>query len=64
MVTVVIDISIIMFFIIALVAVRKNALYEIDYGKSNFLYLLVIITSVICIILLFILPNVFQIAEL
>lgn len=33
MVTLVIDISIIMFFIIALVAVRKNALYEIDYGK-------------------------------
>lgn len=63
MVTVVIDISIIIFFIITLVAVRKNALYEKDYGKSNFLYLLVIITSVICIILLFVLPNVFQIAD-
>ena len=49
-----------MFFIVALVATYENHLYSITYGRNSFLGILVIISSLVAMVLMFIAINVFQ----
>ena len=49
-----------MFFLVALVATYENHLYSITYGRNSFLGILVIISSLVAMVLMFIAINVFQ----
>ncbi len=49
-----------MFFIVALVATYENHLYSITYGRNSFLGILVIISSLVAMVLMFIAIYVFQ----
>ena len=49
-----------MFFIVALVATYENRLYSITYGRNSFLGILVIISSLVAMVLMFIAIYVFQ----
>ena len=49
-----------MFFIVVLVATYENHLYSITYGRNSFLGILVIISSLVAMVLMFIAINVFQ----
>lgn len=53
-------IFLVMFFIVALVATYENHLYSITYGRNSFLGILVIISSLVAMVLMFIAINVFQ----
>lgn len=53
-------ILLVMFFIVALVATYENHLYSITYGRNSFLGILVIISSLVAMVLMFIAINVFQ----
>lgn len=53
-------IFLVMFFIVALVAIYENHLYSITYGRNSFLGILVIISSLVAMVLMFIAINVFQ----
>ena len=53
-------IFLVMFFIVALVATYENHLYSITYGRNNFLGILVIISSLVAMVLMFIAIYVFQ----
>ena len=48
------------FFLVALVATYENHLYSITYGRNSFLGILVIISSLVAMVLMFIAINVFQ----
>lgn len=50
----------VMFFIVALVATYENHLYSITYGRNSFLGILVIISSLVAMVLMFIAIYVFQ----
>lgn len=53
-------IFLVMFFIVALVATYENHLYSITYGRNSFLGILVIISSLVAMVLMFIAIYVFQ----
>ena len=53
-------ISLVVFFLVALVATYENHLYSITYGRNSFLGILVIISSLVAMVLMFIAINVFQ----
>lgn len=53
-------IFLVMFFIVALVAAYENHLYSITYGRNSFLGILVIISSLVAMVLMFIAIYVFQ----
>lgn len=53
-------IFLVMFFIVVLVATYENHLYSITYGRNSFLGILVIISSLVAMVLMFIAINVFQ----
>lgn len=53
-------IFLVMFFLVALVATYENHLYSITYGRNSFLGILVIISSLVAMVLMFIAIYVFQ----
>lgn len=53
-------IFLVMFFIVALVATYENHLYSITCGRNSFLGILVIISSLVAMVLMFIAIYVFQ----
>lgn len=53
-------IFLVMFFIVALVVTYENHLYSITYGRNSFLGILVIISSLVAMVLMFIAIYVFQ----
>lgn len=53
-------IFLVMLFIVALVATYENHLYSITYGRNSFLGILVIISSLVAMVLMFIAIYVFQ----
>ena len=53
-------IFLVMFFIVALVTTYENHLYSITYGRNSFLGILVIISSLVAMVLMFIAIYVFQ----
>ena len=53
-------IFLVVFFIVALVATYENHLYSITYGRNSFLGILVIISSLVAMVLMFIAIYVFQ----
>ena len=53
-------IFLVMCFIVALVATYENHLYSITYGRNSFLGILVIISSLVAMVLMFIAIYVFQ----
>lgn len=50
----------VVFFLVALVATYENHLYSITYGRNSFLGILVIISSLVAMVLMFIAIYVFQ----
>ena len=53
-------IFLVVFFLVALVATYENHLYSITYGRNSFLGILVIISSLVAMVLMFIAIYVFQ----
>ena len=53
-------IFLVVFFLVALVATYENHLYSITYGRDSFLGILVIISSLVAMVLMFIAIYVFQ----
>lgn len=58
--TIILYIFLVMFFIVALVATYENHLYSITYGRNSFLGIMVITGSLVGMVLMFIAINVFQ----
>lgn len=57
---VILYIFLVAFFLVALVATYENYLYSITYGRNSFLGILVIISSLVAMVLMFIAIYVFQ----
>lgn len=57
---IVLYIFLVVFFIVSLVATYENHLYSITYGRNSFLGILVIISSLVAMVLMFIAIYVFQ----
>ncbi len=53
-------IFLVVFFLVALVATYENHLYSITYGRNSFLGILIIISSLVAMVLMFIAIYVFQ----
>ena len=53
-------IFLVVFFLVALVATYENHLYKMVFGRNSFLGILVIISSLVAMVLMFIAINVFQ----